>query len=97
MIRPKRFLPEKACDRCGITKSAEEFPKVRGGGTTDVCSECKRRAVSEAMLEYHGRALKLALKQNETHFEEDLRRQQERWDALPDGHPYKSPRRPGSS
>lgn len=94
--RPKRYLAVKDCERCGQSKVAEAFPKVRGGGTADVCAECKRRAVSEAMIAKHAHADELVLKQHEEHFRKTLEQDQARWDSLPDGHPYKAPRRPGS-
>lgn len=94
--RPKRYLAQKACDRCCATKKAEDYPKVRGGGTADICKQCKSEAVSAAMIAHHGKPLVGALKQQELHFSESLKREQARWDSLPDGHPYKAPRRPGS-
>lgn len=95
-VRPKRFLDPKTCDRCFEEKKADDFPKTRGGGTADICKECKRVAVSDAMIAHHRKGIVGVFKAQDEHFAASLRREQERWDSLPDGHPYKAPRRPGS-
>lgn len=92
--RPKRYLSAKTCNRCGQLKMAELFPKVRGGGTADVCKECKRAAVSESMIKHHGKERELFERQQREHFEKTLAERRRVWDSLPDGHPYKSPKRP---
>lgn len=53
-VRPKRFLKEKACDRCNVIKLATDFPKVRGGGTADVCKSCKSRAIVQMWADKRG-------------------------------------------
>jgi hypothetical protein len=49
-VRPKRYLVQKTCDRCNFVKNAEEFPKVRGGGTADICKKCKSDAHSDTIV-----------------------------------------------
>jgi hypothetical protein len=73
--RPKRFLPSKSCDRCGFLKQASEFPTVRGGGTTDICSECKRKAVSAAMKAKHQSERDAFEAKQQEHFAKALERQ----------------------
>ena len=97
IARPKRYLEQKSCNRCEKLKLAEEFPKVRGGGTADVCKECKAKAVSASMIEKYRIQDEFFRKRQEEHFKKDLEAQQKRWDSLPDGHPYKAPKRPGST
>lgn len=94
--RPTRYLAIKECIRCHETKEASLFHPVRAGGTADVCKACHRRRTSESMIAKHRKADELFRKQQEEHFAANLKREQERWDSLPDGHPYKAPRRPGS-
>lgn len=53
-VRPKRFLKEKACDRCNEVRPALEYPKVRGGGTADVCKSCKSKAIVQMWADKRG-------------------------------------------
>jgi hypothetical protein len=74
-VRPKRHLAVKDCDRCLVSKPASEFPKVRGGGTADVCNTCKSEAVSEAMRDKHTRAAEAMRRSQEEHFARTIARQ----------------------
>jgi hypothetical protein len=94
MNRPNRYMAEKVCERCETLKRAEEYPKVRGGGTSDICNECKRAAVAKAMAEFHERKREELARRQQEHFDRELANERARWDALPDGHPYKAPKRP---
>lgn len=91
--RPKRHLDHKECERCGTDRRCAEFPKVRGGGTADVCNACKSIALSKA-LAGRTRVHKRPTDPQVDHLQSELIKRRRQWDSLPDGHPYKSPNRP---